>query len=157
MNNAAIIATALPLIKEAEGFRSEVYLDVAGIPTIGYGTTEYPDGRKVLRGNTPITETMAKDFLKTDISKRWRVIKHSLTTEPTVNQAAAMLSLAYNIGATAFMHSTLVRLFNMGKTQRAADQFYVWDKATIDGKLVSVPGLARRRERERELFLKGTE
>ena len=34
-------------LKEKEGFRSEPYLDQAGLPTIGYGTRFYEDGTEV--------------------------------------------------------------------------------------------------------------
>ena len=34
-------------IKGFEGFRNKPYLCSAGVPTIGYGTTLYPDGVKV--------------------------------------------------------------------------------------------------------------
>ena len=36
------------LIKDFEKFRADPYLDSVGVPTIGYGTTQYPDGRKSL-------------------------------------------------------------------------------------------------------------
>jgi len=32
-----LCAAGLELIKKSEGFRSKVYLDMAGLPTIGYG------------------------------------------------------------------------------------------------------------------------
>ena len=37
----------LELIKDFEGFSSTAYLCPAKIPTIGYGSTYYPDGKKV--------------------------------------------------------------------------------------------------------------
>lgn len=67
----------------------------------------------------------------------------------TQYQFDAMACLAYNIGAAAFANSTLVRLFNAGDIQLAADQFLRWDKA--GGK--SVKGLRRRRAAERALYL----
>ena len=39
------------LIKEFEGFRSRAYLCPAGVWTIGYGNTFYPNGRKVKQGD----------------------------------------------------------------------------------------------------------
>ena len=37
---------AISLIKSFESFRSRPYLDTGNVPTIGYGATIYPDGRK---------------------------------------------------------------------------------------------------------------
>lgn len=37
----------IQLILSFEGFSAKPYLDSAGIPTIGYGNTYYPGGKKV--------------------------------------------------------------------------------------------------------------
>jgi lysozyme len=76
-----------------------------------------------------------------------------LTRMPALHQAAAMLSLTYNIGTGAFIGSTVLKQFNAGKFQAAADAFLLWDKAMVDGKLVVVPGLLARRQEESEIFL----
>ena len=47
---------AISLIKSFESFRSRPYLDTGNVPTIGYGTTIYPDGRKVAMKDAPIEE-----------------------------------------------------------------------------------------------------
>ena len=39
------------LLKEFEGFRKEAYQCSAGVWTIGYGTTIYPDGSRVKQGD----------------------------------------------------------------------------------------------------------
>src|SRR5690625_6642673 len=38
---------AVELIKEMESFRAKPYIDAAGVATIGYGTTVYPNGDSV--------------------------------------------------------------------------------------------------------------
>jgi lysozyme len=60
-----------------------------------------------------------------------------------------MLSLAYNIGPGAFSGSSVLKRFNQGDMQGAADAFLMWNKG--GGKVLK--GLTRRREAERELFL----
>ena len=51
------------LIKKYEGFSSKPYLCPAGVATIGYGTTRYPDGTKVSMVDEPITEEQATAYL----------------------------------------------------------------------------------------------
>jgi lysozyme len=46
----------LNIIRECEGFRSKPYRCPAGIPTIGYGSTRYADGRCVKLTDDPIDE-----------------------------------------------------------------------------------------------------
>jgi lysozyme len=67
----------------------------------------------------------------------------------TPTQFGALVSLAYNIGGAALSKSTLIKRLNAGRTQEAADQFLVWNRA--GGRVLS--GLQRRREAERALFL----
>lgn len=60
----------LRLIAEFEGFRSHPYLDVVGIPTIGYGNTYYPDtGRRVTLADAPVTEREAADMLLATLAR----------------------------------------------------------------------------------------
>jgi len=72
---------------------------------------------------------------------------------PTIHQAAAMLSLAYNIGTSAFSTSTVLKEFNAGNIQAAADAFLLWDKAHVNGQPVVVAGLLNRRKAEEAVFL----
>ena len=53
----------IALIKQFEGCRLEAYKDSAGIPTIGYGNTYYPDGTKVKIGDK-ITQQRAEELLQ---------------------------------------------------------------------------------------------
>jgi lysozyme len=52
--------------KQFEGFRSHVYKDTIGVPTIGYGATMWY-GKKVTMDHTPITEVLASRKLRGDI------------------------------------------------------------------------------------------
>ncbi len=147
------IDIALPLISEAEGFRAAPYLCPAGHWTVGFGMTRYPDGRTVAPGDAPITREAATEMLRTLIERLWTKISAYLERPASENQSAAMLSLVYNIGAGAFLASTLLKKFNAGDTPGAADEFLRWDKARVGGKVVALPGLSARRKAERALFL----
>lgn len=140
----------LELIKEFEGFSSVAYLCPAKIPTIGYGNTFWEDGRKVRLGEQ-ISKTKALELLefianRDFASKIYPLIK----VEVNQNQFDAMVSLAYNIGVGAFSSSTLLRKVNAKDFIGASNEFLKWDRA--GGK--PLLGLIRRRQREKELFLR---
>ncbi|WP_353630624.1 lysozyme [Achromobacter xylosoxidans] len=136
--------SGLKILKHYEGCRLEAYQDIVGIWTIGYGDTENVQPGMV------ITQAEAEERLRKRLARDFEPsVRQCLTRLAMQYQFDAMVCLAYNIGAVAFANSTLVRLFNAGDIQLAADQFPRWDKA--GGK--SVKGLRRRRAAERALYL----
>ncbi len=136
--------SGLKILKHYEGCRLEAYQDIVGIWTIGYGDTEN------VHPGLVITQAEAEERLRNRLARDFEPsVLQCLTHIATQYQFDAMVCLAYNIGAVAFANSTLVRLFNAGDIQLAADQFPRWDKA--GGK--SVKGLRRRRAAERALYL----
>lgn len=144
-------AAGIALIQKWEGKRLTAYPDPAtgGEPwTIGYGHTTAAGPPTVKRG-MKITDQQATDILKTDLTKFEAAVINVLTKAPTENQFAAMVSLCFNIGPGNFGKSSVVKNFNAGKVSAAADAFLRWNKAA--GKVL--PGLVRRREDERKLFL----
>jgi GH24 family phage-related lysozyme (muramidase) len=66
----------------------------------------------------------------------------------TDGQYAACIDLAFNIGVQAFALSTLVHMINIGAMHLVPDQFRRWNKGHVDGKVVELPGLTRRRAAE---------
>ena len=99
-------APAVKLIKEFEGFHFDAYADPLhgwSVPTIGYGTTRYQDGRKVQRGDK-INVIEAEDLLDGEIAK---IAKHLSTVIPhwsgmLVTQQSALISFAYNLGTNFY-------------------------------------------------------
>ena len=140
--------SCLSLVKSFEGFQTHAYRCPAGIPTIGYGTTTYPDGRKVQMEDT-CTEKDACVWLLHEITEDAEAINRHVTTALNQNQFDALASFAYNVGRGAFMGSTLLWKLNAGDYHGAADQFLKW----THGGGVELPGLVRRRNAERDLFL----
>ena len=139
----------LELIKDFEGFSSSAYLDVVNIPTIGWGNTFYEDGTKVKLGDQ-ISKTDALKLLEVVANRDFADwIFLSIKVKVTQSQFDAMVSLAYNIGAGAFLKSTLLKKVNAGDFAGAGEEFLRWNKAL--GK--EVLGLTKRREREKQLFL----
>ena len=140
----------LNLIKEFEGFRKSPYLCPAGIPTIGYGTTRYNDGRPVSLSDTPITEEEALELLRHQVDSQYSVaVSDVVQHELTQSQFDALTSFTYNLGKGALRHSTLLRKLNGWDIIGAASEFGRWNKAS--GKVLS--GLTERREAEKALFL----
>lgn len=141
----------LALIKEFEGFFAKPYLDPVGIPTIGYGTIVYPDGRRVKMGDPSITEARASEYLAHDVAKTEARLAPLIKVPVTANEWSAIVSLFYNVGVQP--QSTLLRKLNAGDKVGAANEFLRWNKARVNGELQVLRGLTRRREAERKLFL----
>ncbi len=135
----------LELIKSFEGCKLKAYKDVRGILTIGYGHT----GADV-EPDMEINQAAADSFLKKDIEWASSQVEKALKTPVSDNEFAALVCFAFNVGVHACISSTLMKLLNAGKHDKAAEQFVRWDMS--GGKVVT--GLHRRRLAERELFLK---
>ena len=139
----------IDIIRDFEGFRSRVYLCPAGIPTIGYGSTRYPDGRRVTQLDPPITEEQAADLLRATLAPYEEAVTQHVTVPMNQNEFDALVSFTYNVGPSALQQSTLLRKLNRGDRAGAANEFRRW--STAGGKVL--PGLVKRRELERGLFL----
>lgn len=139
----------LSLIKKFEGFRSKPYLCPAGIPTIGYGSTRYQDGRAVTLKDEPITESQAAGILATTLGGYAESVDKLAQVELTQGQYDALVDFAYNLGAGRLASSTLLVKVNAGDFSGAAIEFGKW----VKGGGVTLPGLVARREAERQLFV----
>lgn len=139
----------LKLIAQFEGCYLQAYLCPANVWTIGIGTTIYPNGVKVKKGDKCTLE-QAHEYLAHDMIEFEKTVNDSVKVPLSQNQFDALVSLTYNIGSTAFKNSTLLKKLNAKDFTGAADQFLRWNKG--GGKVLK--GLVRRREAERALFLK---
>lgn len=141
--------TGINLIKGFEGKRLTAYDDGVGVWTIGYGTIKYPNGVRVKKGDT-CTDAQAESYLKNDLVKFESAINRLVKVPLNQNQFDALSSFTYNLGETNLSKSTLLKKLNAKDYAGAADQFLVWNRA--GGKVLN--GLVRRRDAERNLFLK---
>lgn len=133
----------LDLLKNFEGWRSAAYLDVVGVPTIGYGFT------KGVKLGDRMTPEEGEKRLKEEVAAFEDAVRKACTRTPTENELGALVCFAYNVGINAFRGSSPLRLHNVGAKKAAGDALLLWSKA--GGKTVS--GLLRRREAERALYL----
>lgn len=134
------------LVKSFEQLRLVAYLDMRGIPTIGYGHTQS------VRLGQRITETDAEGFLEEDLAAAERGVDAALKVPITDAQFSALVSLAFNVGVARVAGSTLMRKLNAGDVEGAAREFPRWDHAGG----IEVAGLLRRRIAEQRLFLSET-
>ena len=141
--------SGISLIKGFEGKRLNAYYDGVGVWTIGFGTIKYPNGVRVKKGDT-CTEAQAESYLKNDLVKFENAINRLVKVPLNQNQFDALSSFTYNLGETNLSSSTLLKKLNAKDYAGAADQFLRWNKA--GGKVMN--GLTRRREAERNLFLR---
>ena len=141
---------AAALCKQFEGFRSKPYLCPAGVPTIGFGSTYYIDGRKVTLTDETISETIAETILLHELHHTYLpgVLRNCpvlLTDEKKCN---AIVDFAYNLGTGRLQTSTLKRKINAGSWEDAKTQLLLWTKG--GGRVL--PGLVKRRTAECRLL-----
>jgi lysozyme len=142
----------LELIKGFEKFMAKPYIDAVGVVTIGYGSTYYLDGTKVTMQDSPITEAQATILLETIFEKDFAKF---IPQNVNQNQFDAMALLIYNIGAVAFLKSTLLKKVKVNPNDASIEQeFLKWNKGRILGQLVELKGLTIRRVKEAELYFK---
>jgi lysozyme len=136
--------SGIAMIEQHEGFRSTVYLDVAGNPTIGYGHMLKP-GETFPHG---VTQEQATALLRADLADAEHAVNTFVTVPLTQNQFDALVDWTYNLGAGSLQESTLLELLNKGDYAGVPAQMLRWDQA--DGKVV--PGLLARRQDEAKLW-----
>lgn len=132
-------------IKSFEGFRSNVYVDQAGVETIGYGHT----GPDVTANSCAITESQAVQLLEKDLIRFENSVNSLVKVQLTQNQFDSLVSFCYNEGAGKLASSTLLKLVNSKDFAGASQQFSRWDFAGG----VENAGLKRRRLAEMNMFL----
>lgn len=143
-------------IGEFEGFKSKPYLDIAGIPTIGYGTIVYPNGKKVTLKDPSITNEQAISYLKHHVETKINKFLNDRLPDLKQHEFDSLASFIYNLGSGAFAGSTLERRILVNDScDRITEAFLMWNKAKVNGKLQEVSGLTRRRKAEAKLYCKG--
>ena len=145
---AQINVDGLKIVKDFEGLELTAYQDSVGVWTIGYGHTAAAGPPEVYPGQT-ITEAEAEEILKRDLRLFEKGVRDLVPVSISSNQFSALVSFSFNVGLGALADSTLLRKLNAGEYQGAASEFPRWVRAGG----ISLPGLVRRRNAERALFL----
>ena len=142
-------AAGLQLVKDSEGFRSSTYLDLAGLPTIGYGHRLvhpecYPDG---------ITPQQAETILEWDLREAEQAVERLVRVPLTQGQFDALVDFVFNLGSGSLARSSLLDDLNAGNYAAAAQQLLRWDHSGV----TEVPALRARRQAEFHLFTAATQ
>ena len=145
---SSINSDGLRVVKDFEGRELRAYQDSVGVWTIGYGHTAAAGPPDVYPGQT-ITVAEAEEILKRDLRKFERGVRDVVKVPLNSNQFSALVSFSFNVGVGALANSTLLRKLNARDYQGAANEFPRWVKAGGQ----TLPGLVRRRDAERALFL----
>ena len=137
-------AAGLELLKQSEGFRSHIYNDVNGFPTIGYGHRlqpheAYPAG---------ITEAQAGDLLIADVREAECAVARLVKVPLAQGQFDALVDFCFNLGARRLATSTLLKILNGGRYNDASEQLLRWDVAAS----AENAGLKARRQAEFNLW-----
>lgn len=136
----------IEFIASFEGFESKPYRDSAGIPTIGYGFTYYPNGKKVTMQDKPITKAEALEIMAKVLPNYEKIVNRKVKVPLTQNQFDALVSHTYNTGGS----DTLFKLINEKASKTAIRNWFETKYITAGGKKRN--GLVRRRKAEANLY-----
>lgn len=160
-------SNGIHLIRHFEGSTNYAYDDVAGVCTVAVGHALRPRRRCTTddfkkygsRAEPRMTDAKVEQLLRRDLDIFEEGVAVAIgprrmkTTRR--HEFSAMVCLAFNIGLGAFAKSSVLRLHKSRLGFAAGAAFRLWNKALLNGQLVEVAGLSRRRKSERWLYRKG--
>lgn len=147
----------IDFIKSAEGVKSFVYADSAGLPTIGVGhlltQDELTSGKihidgKAYKYHEGLPDEVIDSLLMRDLHIAELVVNSNVKVKLTQSQYNALVSFTFNVGVGAFRNSTLLKLLNAGEYHSVPPQMRRWILSA--GR--QIQGLKNRREKEIELW-----
>jgi lysozyme len=138
-----VAESTIEIITEFEGFRTKAYQDHKGNWTIGVGHLIRSQDRYML--HRELSEAEVIDLLHYDLKKCSDALESAIKVMVNRQQADALHSLCHNIGPDRMVRSEVIKHLNEGDTEKAANAFMNWTN----------PGLKKRRQAERALFLTG--
>ena len=136
------------LIKKWEGFKDTAYRCQGGVLTIGYGTTIYPNGKRVRPGDT-CTKEQAERYLAYHLENEVNRYLDKEFPDLPANKREALQSLIYNWNWLSFRKSLL---YSAIKKNDIGQIYKQWDLIYVNG--VPSLGLIRRRLEELQLWFK---
>jgi lysozyme len=137
---ASLVASASVLVGVAvhEGYSSTAYRDTAGVATVGFGQA---DGVKMGDKTDPVR---ALKTLEDSLDAHAKGMVECIHVPVSQGEYDAYLDFTYNVGVSAFCHSTLNKKLNSGDYVGACLELVKWDQA--GGRVL--PGLVKRRQEE---------
>jgi len=150
---AAVSALAVAIAIPAEGLRQWAYEDIANpkLLTVCYGSTT--NVQKGVKYSLDECKARLDDDMRAAIAQ-----VDACAPGLPVPVLAAFGDAVYNLGpkiACDTTHSTAARLLKAGDLAGACQQLPRWNRATVAGRSVELPGLTKRRAKEMDLCLEG--
>ena len=146
--NSKMSVEGITNIINCEGCNRVAYKDVAGIPTIGVGSTT-----GVVPG-TIITDDEVGRRLASDIKQAESCFRRRVKVDVTQSEYDAWVSFIFNKGCGAFSDSSALKLLNQGRHTEACQSMLLWNKITVNGKKVFSKGVYNRSLKDSQLCLK---
>lgn len=143
---AGAVLTGGVFIATHEGHVPGTYVDPAGIITACYGHTD-----SGLELGSTLSDDECLELLAADLSAHNDELLKAVDVDLSEGEHIAYLSFHYNVGASNFRNSTLLRRLNGEDRIEACNQLTRWVYA--GGQVL--PGLVRRREEEKQICLEG--
>lgn len=156
MKESSVLSLALPLIRKYEGLGDgdkalpglQPYLCPAGVWTLGYGSTRDANRRRVTKHSGTIMPQEADALLARDTRHALAAVLRQVRVPLSSEEAAALTSFTFNLGAGALASSTLLKRVNTEDREDVPRQLRKWVYA--GGRIL--PGLIRRRNEEAMLW-----
>ncbi|SFR85621.1 Phage-related lysozyme (muramidase), GH24 family [Microbacterium sp. cf046] len=151
MANGTVSVRGLAFIGRWEGFSPTLYNDPLGHCTIGYGHLVHRGrctGSEPAEFRTGISPARGLALLRGDSGTAVRAVNAGVRVPMTQHKFDALVSFTFNIGASAFQSSTLLRIVNQGRHGEVPAELNQWTDGGLEG-------LVRRRTAEGILYVSG--
>src|SRR5690606_13991802 len=137
--------------------RLQAYQDAKGIPTIGWGSTRYIDGRQVKMGDK-ITQREADELFSLIVPKFELSVKGKIKRNLLQHEFDALVSFCYNAG-TSYKAGNVWKDYqiwaNVNKGMTGEEMIKYWEKLAITSGGKVLNGLIKRRISEAHLYVFG--
>lgn len=145
----AVVLIAAPFVAVHEGVITFKYADPVSVPTVCAGETD----RSVVSYKARFTRDECIAMLGASLYRHALELDKCVKVPLKDHEAAALLSIAYNVGTGAMCKSTMVAQINSGKSASVwCQQFDRW----VYAKGIKLNGLVKRRQAEKRMCLGGT-
>ena len=118
--SSAVVISATQLTAPSEGLVLTPYLDVVGIATACYGTTNKNNIGVVIKDKV-YTEQECTIMLAKELAEVEKQITPLIKVPVNDYQKAAFLDFSYNLGVGAFKNSSVLGFLNAGNTKASCE------------------------------------
>lgn len=147
MSRLTASRAAFDLIASFEGFRTRAALTGEDQWTLGFGHTA------TAREGLSVTRAEAEELLRWDLLPIEDTLRQVALMPLSQNQFDALVSFAFNIGIENFKTSDVLKYLNQGQPIAAALSMHAWRRAPVNGRVLTIDALVRRRAAESAMFL----